>query len=287
MSQTPNTAITVIGIDIGKNSFHVVGHDTRGAIVLRQKWSRGQVEARLVNIAPCQIARKLRRRTSPEPQTRIAWSRCQVDAGQCPPIQGTEERLQRCRSDCRSRAAPDDEVRGDRDRRATGFQALHRGRERVTTTGIINQIRAFTPNAGSPCARVSASCARKCPPSLRRAPMPCRHACCVSSRSRQATGADWISASTAYPARSKHWPVEDQHVRADDRAWPGLPLRAPRWPRSARETYSPKAATSAPGLDWCPTDSEETARSSAKYRGAAIATCAFCLCRRHGLCWSR
>jgi len=28
----------VIGIDIGKNSFHVVGHDARGAIVLRQKW---------------------------------------------------------------------------------------------------------------------------------------------------------------------------------------------------------------------------------------------------------
>src|ERR1700732_3986258 len=55
MSQTPNTAIAVIGIDIGKNSFHVVGHDARGAIVLRQKWSRGQVEARLANIPPCLI----------------------------------------------------------------------------------------------------------------------------------------------------------------------------------------------------------------------------------------
>ena len=38
MSQTPNIAIAVIGIDIGKNSFHVVGHDARGAIALRQKW---------------------------------------------------------------------------------------------------------------------------------------------------------------------------------------------------------------------------------------------------------
>jgi len=28
-----NTAIAVIGIDIGKNLFHVVGHDARGAIV--------------------------------------------------------------------------------------------------------------------------------------------------------------------------------------------------------------------------------------------------------------
>jgi hypothetical protein len=47
MSQKLNSAIAVIGIDIGKNSFHVVGHDKRGAIMLRQKWSRGQVEARL------------------------------------------------------------------------------------------------------------------------------------------------------------------------------------------------------------------------------------------------
>jgi len=30
-----NSGIAVIGIDIGKNSFHVVGHDKRGAIVLR------------------------------------------------------------------------------------------------------------------------------------------------------------------------------------------------------------------------------------------------------------
>ena len=60
MSQTSNTAIAVIGIDIGKNSFHVVGHDARGAIVLRQKWSRGQVEARLANVPPCLIGRPTR-----------------------------------------------------------------------------------------------------------------------------------------------------------------------------------------------------------------------------------
>ena len=35
MSQKLNTAITVVGIDIGKNSFHVVGLDQRGAIALR------------------------------------------------------------------------------------------------------------------------------------------------------------------------------------------------------------------------------------------------------------
>ena len=55
MSQNLNSAVAVIGIDIGKNSFHVVGLDDRGAIVLRQKWSRGQVEARLANMPPCLI----------------------------------------------------------------------------------------------------------------------------------------------------------------------------------------------------------------------------------------
>jgi hypothetical protein len=55
MSQKLNTAITAVGIDIGKNSFHVVGLDQRGAIVLRQRWSRGQVEARFANMPPCLI----------------------------------------------------------------------------------------------------------------------------------------------------------------------------------------------------------------------------------------
>jgi len=36
MSQKLKTAIAVVGIDIGKNSFHVVGLDQRDAIVLRQ-----------------------------------------------------------------------------------------------------------------------------------------------------------------------------------------------------------------------------------------------------------
>jgi hypothetical protein len=62
MTQNPNTTVAVIGIDMGKNSFHVVGHDARGAIVLRQKSSRGQVEARLANIPPCLIG--IRRHTS-------------------------------------------------------------------------------------------------------------------------------------------------------------------------------------------------------------------------------
>src|SRR5262245_62365235 len=55
MSHELNSAVSVVGIDIGKNSFHIVGQDKRGEIVLRQKWSRGQEEARLANLPSCLI----------------------------------------------------------------------------------------------------------------------------------------------------------------------------------------------------------------------------------------
>jgi transposase len=45
----------VISIDIGKTTFHLIGLDARGAIVLRQKLRRGQRERRLANLHPCLI----------------------------------------------------------------------------------------------------------------------------------------------------------------------------------------------------------------------------------------
>jgi hypothetical protein len=36
-------SVATRGIDIGKNSFHVVDLDQRGAIVVRQRWTRSQI----------------------------------------------------------------------------------------------------------------------------------------------------------------------------------------------------------------------------------------------------
>ena len=52
MSNKSTATVATMGIDIGQNSFHVVGLDERGAIVLRQKWSRSQIEVRLANMPP-------------------------------------------------------------------------------------------------------------------------------------------------------------------------------------------------------------------------------------------
>jgi len=50
-----DSTLTVIGIDIGKNTFHLVGLDQRGVTVMRQKLSRSQVAACLANMTPCLI----------------------------------------------------------------------------------------------------------------------------------------------------------------------------------------------------------------------------------------
>src|SRR5437016_5338039 len=121
MPQNPSRSMAVIGIDIGKNSFHIVGLNARGAIILRQKLSRGQVEARFANMPPCLIgmeacvgahhlSRKLKAfghdaRLMPAKYVR-------------PYSQGAEERLPRCRSDRRSSATSNDEVCDDEDRRS-------------------------------------------------------------------------------------------------------------------------------------------------------------------------
>jgi transposase len=47
--------ITTIGIDLGKNTFHLVGLDKRGAIAPQRKVSRSQLEHRLSNVPRCLI----------------------------------------------------------------------------------------------------------------------------------------------------------------------------------------------------------------------------------------
>src|SRR5229473_3837025 len=54
-SQKTAGIITTIGIDLGKNTFHLIGFDQRGAIILHQKVSRGQLERHLANVPRCLI----------------------------------------------------------------------------------------------------------------------------------------------------------------------------------------------------------------------------------------
>ena len=48
--------VTLLGIDIGKNTFHLHGQDARGHQVLRKKLNRNQLLPYLAQISTCKIA---------------------------------------------------------------------------------------------------------------------------------------------------------------------------------------------------------------------------------------
>ena len=56
MSQKTNAvAVRTIGIDTGKNTFHLIGLDEQETIVLREKLACGRIGRRLANASPCLI----------------------------------------------------------------------------------------------------------------------------------------------------------------------------------------------------------------------------------------
>jgi len=147
------TTIAVVGIDIGKNSFHVVGLDSHGAVVLRQKWSRGQVEARFANVPPCLIgmeacvgahhlSRKLKAlghdaRLMPAKYVR-------------PYSKGQKNDFRDAEAIAEAVQRPTMKFVATKTVDQLDLQALHRVRERLVgqRTGIINQIRAFLLERG-------------------------------------------------------------------------------------------------------------------------------------------
>ena len=146
-------AVATIGIDIGKNTFHLIGLDKVGAIVLRQKLSRSQVDTRLANMPPCLIgmeacvgahhlSRQLKAlghdaRLMPAQYVRPYSKGQKNDFGDAEAI---AEAVQR----------PTMKFVATKTADQLDLQALHRVRARLVgeRTGIINQIRAFLLERG-------------------------------------------------------------------------------------------------------------------------------------------
>ncbi len=153
MSQKLNAAIAVIGIDIGKNSFHVVGHDKRGAIVLRQKWSRGQVEPRLANMPRCLIGMEAcvgAHHLSRKLQMLGHDARLMPAKYVRPYSKGQKNDFRDAEAIAEAVQRPTMRFVATKSAEQLDLQALHRVRERLVSqrTGIINQIRAFLLERG-------------------------------------------------------------------------------------------------------------------------------------------
>src|SRR5215467_3172883 len=153
MSNKSTPSVAAMGIDIGKNSFHVVGLDQHGAIVLRQKWSRGQVETRLANMPPCLIG--MEACVGAHHLSRKLQS--QGHDARLMPAKYVRAYLKGQKNDFRDAEAIAKAVQrltmrfvATKTVDQLDLQALHRVRERLVSqrTGIINQIRAFLLERG-------------------------------------------------------------------------------------------------------------------------------------------
>jgi transposase len=153
MSQQLDTSPAVIGIDIGKNSFHIVGQNQRGAIVLRQKWSRGQVAARFANLPPCRIGMEACVGAHHLSRTLKALGHdARLMPAKCvrPYSKGQKNDYRDAETIADAVQRPTMKFVATKTADQLDLQALHRVRERVVgqRPGIINQIRAFLLERG-------------------------------------------------------------------------------------------------------------------------------------------
>jgi transposase len=148
-----SAAVATLGVDIGKNTFHLVGLDKRGAIVLRERLSRAQVEVRLANMAPCLVGMEAcvgshhlgRRLQALGHDVRLMAAKyvrpfCRKQKNDFNDAEAISEAVTRPTVRYVALKTPEQ----------LDLQALHRVRERLMShrTGVINQIRAFLLERG-------------------------------------------------------------------------------------------------------------------------------------------
>jgi transposase len=146
-------AVATLGIDIGKNTFHVIGLDSKGAIVLRQKLSRNQIQARLANMPACLIgmeacvgAHHLSR------QLKALGHDARLMPGRYvrPYSKGPKNDFRDAEAIAEAVLRPTMKFVATKTVEQLDLQGLHRVRERLICqrTSVINQIRAFLLERG-------------------------------------------------------------------------------------------------------------------------------------------
>lgn len=153
--QTATEAIATIGIDLGKTTFHLIGMDARGRIVLRRKITRGQLLPCLANVPVCLIGMEAcagahhvgRQLAALGHDVRLL------------PAQYVKPFLKGHKNDYRDAEAIAEAAQRPTMRPVAlksaeqlDLQALHRVRQRLIgqRTAVINQIRGFLLECGIP-----------------------------------------------------------------------------------------------------------------------------------------
>jgi transposase len=152
-SSSPTVKIAVIGIDIGKTTFHAIGMDKRGKIVFRQKFTRRALANWSANLPPCLIgmeacvgAHHLAR------QLKALGHDARLMAAKFVKgfLKGNKNDFRDAEAIAEAVQRPTMNFVTIKSPEQLDLQALHRLRERLVSqrTGVINQIRAFLLERG-------------------------------------------------------------------------------------------------------------------------------------------
>jgi transposase len=153
MPRQSTDTVAVLGIDIGKNTFHLVGLNERGAIILRRKLSRGQLEAKLANLPPCLVgmeacvgAHHLSRRLKALGHDARLMPARYVRAY----LKGNKNDFRDAEAIAEAVQRPTMRFVATKTAEQLDLQALHRVRSRLVgeRTAIANEIRAFLLDRG-------------------------------------------------------------------------------------------------------------------------------------------
>ncbi len=153
MTRQSSKIVTTLGIDIGKNSFHLIGLDERGAIVLRKKLTRSQLEPFFANLPPCLIGMEAcvgahhlsRRLKALGHKTKLMPARYVR-----PYSKGQKNDFRDAEAIAEAVQRPTMKFVATKTQDQLDLQAMHRVRNRLVRqrTSVINQIRTFLLDRG-------------------------------------------------------------------------------------------------------------------------------------------
>lgn len=140
--------VTLIGIDLGKHTFHLHGQDKAGRMVFRKKLSRSQMFALLSNFPPCTVVMEAcagaqwvaRRVTALGHQAKLISPQFVK-----PFVQGNKNDFADAQAICEAASRPSMRFVSPRTETQQTISALHRVREALVRerTATINQIHGF------------------------------------------------------------------------------------------------------------------------------------------------
>jgi transposase len=145
--------LSVVGIDIAKRVFHLVGMDERGKIVLRKRCSRGEVLPWMANLGPVTIGMEACGGAH-------YWARCLREQGHevklmapqfvKPYVKSNKNDMRDAEAIAEAVTRPSMRFVPVKDVAQQDIQALHRVRERLVTarTALVNEMRGLLAEYG-------------------------------------------------------------------------------------------------------------------------------------------